>query len=127
MKYGFKEFFTAKLITINNNVIEVNYILWYIKELIVNSLPFILAIVFMLLISSLTISRKTAVSISVITVLLNLLIKLSIIQNNSLYHYSLNYYEPLSLSLTVALSSIALSIILFLVTTIVYDKKDIRT
>lgn len=147
-KYGFNDLFTPKLIVIGGNVKEFNYILWYLKELFICSIPVCCVLVMLFSLSTITLSTSlTATLISIVSVFsisiwmiisnmgaifLKFLcytpipyIDYYFVRYRSIYYLqtisstNLNYNYGLIISLIVG-------IILYIITVIIYNKRDIK-
>ena len=146
---GFKDLFTSKIISSGDTAKEVNYILWYIKEMILGMIPLTFYITLLFSLSTITLSTSVTSGITSITVFLGMLIW-PLISGSRVYSLSFLNYTPLpwinyrmvtssglnylrSISLTPLsdyyglIISIIGSILLFLLTVFVYNKKDIKS
>ena len=69
IKYGFGELFTTKLIVRGNQVIEVNYLLYVLKEMLLCSIPMISFLSCLFLISIATLSKTITIGFGIILLL----------------------------------------------------------
>lgn len=146
--YGFNDLFTSKLIVSSGTIKEVNYLLWYFKELIICSIPVICFITIMFSFSTLTLSTSFTSSVTSTMTLFSMLIWM-LIANSKAYFLTFLSYTPLpwldywytqnnSTAYMKAISrtnlsnsygfiiSILVSVIVFLITAFIYNKKDIK-
>lgn len=147
-KCGFTDLFTSKIIELNGVAKEVNYLLWYFKELIICSIPicFFLCVLFSL--STITLSTALTASITSIISILSVAIwsmisnfKLTFLQflvytpipyidywfvrYHNLYYIKTIVKTPLNDSYGIIIS-IILSVLLFILTSLIYNKRDIK-
>ncbi len=145
---GFKDLFTSKIISSGDTAKEVNYILWYIKEIILGMIPLTFFITLLFSLSTITLSTSATSGIAAITTFFGMLIW-PLISGSRAYLLSPLNYTPLpwvnyrmvtssglnylrSISLTPLNDSYGLiisiigSVLLFLLTVYVYNKKDIK-
>lgn len=146
--YGFSDLFTSKLVVSSGTVKEVNYLFWYLKELIICSIPVICFITIMFSFSTLTLSSSFTSSVTSILAFFSMLIWV-LIANSKAYFLTFLSYTPLpwldywytqnsSTSYLKAISrtdlsnsygliiSLLISIIIFLTTVYIYNKKDVK-
>lgn len=142
IKYGFNDLFTPKLIYIGSKVVEVNYFLNLLKDLFIASIPVIcfLSILLFLSIVTLNTSLTTGVCslISILSVVswylishikMLILTPLIYFDTGFIYMRSRTYMEALT-QVDISYSygiiiSISVTLILFIITTIIYNKRDI--
>ncbi len=147
LKYGFSDLLTPKLVYMGSKVVEVNYYLYTIKMIFLASIPLICYLSILLFISTISLNTSLTVGItSVLGVLAPVVWIMSVAGNikqivytplwyfdcgfmfNNDVHYIetilfKNVYFDLS---TGIISSIIVIIILYIVTNIVYIKRDIK-
>ena len=145
IEYGFSDLFTPKLIHTGSQVIEVNYYLHIIKEILIASVPVICFLSILFFIS--TVSLNTSLTVGITTILgivapflwllsatgnFNFIVYTPLwyldcgfmFNNTDLYIESLmdiNY----NLSMGLIISAIV-AIILYIITNIVYIKRDVK-
>lgn len=144
-KYGFNDLVTSKLIFENNVVVEVNYIIYLLKNILICSIPIITFISILLFISTLTLSTTLTVGLSMIFALISpfswyliynfKLIFLAytpipyfniglIINNFEAYVNSLQLVNTnINLGITI---SIITAVVLYIITNLVYTKRDVK-
>ena len=145
MKYGFSDLLTPKILYVGNEVIEVNYYLYLIKNIFLVSIPMICFISIILFLSVLTLNTSLTVGISSILDVLTpgvwLLMMIGNIKQivyTPLWYFdsgfilnnSERYIESLqkvnySLS-TGILISLILILLFYRITNIIYIKRDIK-
>ncbi len=145
IKFGFNDLLTPKLIYINNHVVEVNYFIYLLKELFVAGIPIIFFLSIILSLSAITLNTAITTSITSIIAILSvfnwyicylfnikilaytpfIILDVGFIHNklqpytNTLHIIDFNYYK-------VIIISIVLTLIMHLVTAIIYSKRDIK-
>lgn len=147
-KFGFNDLFTSKIIVSNGLATEVNYLLWYLKEMIICSVPVwcFLSILFSL--STITLSTALTASLTSIVSIFSITIWAMIANFGARFltvlsytpipyldywfvRYSNNYYirtissTPLSDNYGLIIS-LVVSIVLFLITVLIYNKRDVK-
>lgn len=145
IKYGFSDLFTPKLIFENGSVIEVNYLLYLLKNILVCSIPVIAFISIMLFLSTVTLSTSLTVGISMIVAIISPIswylicnFKLTFLAYTAVPYFDLgliiNNFEAcvnslqlidVSVSLGVIISIITI-VVLYIITNLVYVKRDIK-
>ena len=144
INYGFGDLFTPKLVYSSSGVLEVNYLLYIIKEIFICSIPLISFLAILLLVSVISLNTTLTIGISIILAiaspLLWLLIKFKmefliytplpyfnygiIINTSSLFLNALKYVDINNyLGLIVSIITI---IICYVIANIVYIKRDIK-
>jgi len=145
IKYGFTDLFLPKLIFENNNVVEVNYLLYLLKDIFICSIPVITVLSIIMFLSTVTLSTSLTVGITLIFAILSPItwfliynfdftflvytplpyFDLGLIINNFEYYIkSLRLIESnVSMGLII---SIVTTLILYLVTNYIYIKRDIK-
>lgn len=145
IKYGFNDLFTSKLIFENGNVVEVNYLFYLLKNIVIANIPIIAFISILLFLSVITLSTSFTVGISMILAIISPLswyiiytfnlrflaytvipyFDISLILNNFQYYlYTLKLVNVNS-SLGIMISLITI-FILYLISNIIYVKRDIK-
>lgn len=141
-KYGFSDLFTPKLIYVNNKVIEANYFLYLIKDLFIASIPVICFLSILLFLSTVTlntsITNLVCTLLSVLSIVFWYLIEhfkfllvtpLMYFDTGFMHTRSNTYMEALTkfdISYSYGiLISILVTLILFIITNIIYNKRDI--
>ncbi len=145
IEYGFSDLFTPKLIYSGSKVIEVNYYLYTIKNIFLASIPVICFLSILFMLSTLTLNTSITVGISsVISVLAPVLFlfkfnthfkeivytplwyfDLGFILNDD-FHYIeslIKYFYHWEYGILI---SLIVGIILYVLTTLIYSKKDIK-
>ncbi|MBR1386072.1 MAG: ABC transporter permease subunit [Bacilli bacterium] len=147
--YGFDDLFSSKLVLYHDTVKEVIYIFWYFKELFIGLIPIIAFLTLMFSISTITLSTTLAESLTLILVILSTFSWMLIAKARVTFLNFLNYspfpwidYRFVSMDSEFYLKaitrtwlnssygliiSIIVSITLFLITVLVYNKKDIKS
>lgn len=142
IKYGFNDLFTPKLIYTGSKVIEVNYFLNLLKELFIASIPVICFLSILLFLSTVTLNTSLTTGVCSLISILSVIswylishIKMLIVtpliyfDTGFIYMRSRTYMEALtqvdiSYSYGIVIS-ILVTLILFIITTIIYNKRDI--
>lgn len=144
-KYGFSDLFTPKLIFESGKVIEVNYLLYLLKDILICSIPVISFISIMLFLSTITLSTSLTVGISMILALISPIswylicnFKLTFLAYTPIPYFDLgliiNNFEAcinslklidVNVSLGIIISIVTI-VVLYLITNFVYTKKDIK-
>lgn len=144
INYGFADLFTPKLIYSSNGVLEVNYLFYIIKEIFICSIPVISFLAILLLISVISLNTTLTIGISIILAIISpllwLLIKFKmefliytpfpyfdygIVLNNSQLFLSALRYVDFGNYLGLIISIITI-IICYILSNILYIKKDIK-
>ena len=147
--YGFNDLFSSKLVLSNGSVKEVVYLFWYIKELFIGLIPIIAFLTLMFSISTITLSTTLAESLTLILTFLSTFTWMLIAKAKVTFLTFLNYtpfpwidYSFVTMDSEFYLKSITrtnlsssygiiisivFSIILFLITVLIYNKKDIKS
>lgn len=145
VKYGFSDLFTPKLIYSGGKILEVNFYLYTLKNILIASIPILcfLAILFFLS----TVTLNTAITTGVTSILAIVIPFLWLL--GTLSHYKAIVYTPIwyfdfgfifnntnqyMASLTSIfynwwigiLISLVVAILLYLITTIIYTRRDIK-
>ena len=144
INYGFADLFTPKLIYSSSGVLEVNYLLYIIKEIFICSIPVISFLAILLLISVISLNTTLTIGISIILAIISpllwLLIKFKmeffiytpfpyfdygiILNNSSLFLNALKYVDFNNyLGLIISIITI---IICYILSNILYIKRDIK-
>lgn len=144
INYGFIDLFTPKLIYSSSGVLEVNYLLYIIKEIFICSIPVISFLAILLLISVISLNTTLTIGISIILAIISpllwLLIKFKmefliytpfpyfdygiILNNSSLFLGALKYVDFNNyLGLIISIITI---IICYMLSNILYIKRDIK-
>lgn len=145
IEFGFHDLLTPKLVYINGSVIEVNYFLYILKDMLITSIPLVAFISVIFCFS--TVSLNTSLTVGVTSALASISACLwlmsaagnikSIVYTpfwyldcGFIYNNSYLYTESLrkvSYSLTTGIMiSIVIIIILYLISNFVYNKRDIK-
>ena len=145
IKYGFTDLFLPKLIFENNTVVEVNYLLYILKDLFICSIPLITILSVILFLSTVTLSTSLTVGITLILTVLSLItwfliynfdftflvytpipyFNLSLIIND--FEYYIKSLKLIESNLVMGISiSIITTLILYFITNYIYIKKDIK-
>ena len=144
INYGFADLFTPKLIYSSSGVLEVNYLLYIIKEIFICSIPVISFLAILLLISVISLNTTLTIGISIILAitspLLWLLVKFKmefliytplpyfdygmIINNSSLFLNALKYVDFIN-NLGIIISIITI-IICYIFSNVLYIRRDIK-
>jgi len=145
LKFGFNELITPKLIYSNGAVIEVNYILYTLKQIFISSIPIISFFSIIFLISTITLSTQLTIGIaSILTIISPFMwyftytynlrflaytplpyFNFGLIINNHEYYLSslkivnVNYYTGLIIC-TIT------TIICYIISNLIYTKRDIK-
>ena len=146
IRFGFTELLTPKLIVHGSKVIEVNYYLYLIKNILIAGIPVMVFLSLLFFLSTITLNTSLTVGItSVISILSLFMWLLQFINNFKYIVYTPLWYldsgyifmntEIYQISLNIisynfkmgVISSIVVTIILLLITNIVYLKRDIKT
>lgn len=67
LKYGFSDIFVSKLVVLNSQVLEINYLVWYFFSMIICSIPVVCFISLIFFLS--TVSRSTVITASISSIL----------------------------------------------------------
>ncbi len=145
INYGFEDLLTPKLIYSNNSVIEVNYILYTIKQILYASIPVIAFISLMFVISTITLNTTITIGISTTCVMLSpfiwhfiQLLKLKLVAYtpipyfmfSNVINFNENYLKSMALfditDSTGVIISIITIIICYVVSNFIYVKRDIK-
>lgn len=148
IKCGFNDLFTSKLIVTNGIVKEINYLLWYFKEMIICSIPVLCMLCVLFSLSTITLSTSLTASITSILSIISVTIWALISNFNATFLTFLSYtpipyldywftryhsrYYIQTISTTPLndeyglLISIVVTIVLFLLTILIYNKRDIK-
>lgn len=142
--YGFNDMFLPKLIFIDNRIVEINYLWWVLKNMCICFIPMIFISSFIMLLSVITLNVNIVVGISIIISALSSFILKFIVEyrlvffkfipfsylnlsdfimnNNLIFKALINNGISLNLGLFILIIS---SIICYIISHIVYVKKDI--
>lgn len=145
IRYGFSDLFNPKLIYYGNKVVEVNYYLYLLKDMIIASIPMISFLGILFFLSAITLN--TAVTVGITTLLpigslflwkLCSMLKLKLLLYMPFIYYDSGFiffksehfcecikYFDVSLKQGVVISLITI-MILYFITTIVYKNNDIK-
>ena len=145
IKFGFTDLLTPKLIYINNHVVEVNYFIYVLTELLVAGIPVIFFLSVILFLSAITLNTTITTSITSVTAILSLFnwyicylfkikilayIPFTILDMGFIYGRIQQYTNILKIwdfNYSVAIIiSIPLTLIMYLITAIIYSKRDIK-
>lgn len=145
IRFGFTELITPKLIVSSGKVIEINYYLYLIKNILIVSIPVIAFLSILFFLSAVTLNTSLTVGITSITSILALFMWVLQFSNNFIYIVytpfwyldsgyifmnAENYQQSLhavSYSIkTGIISSIITIIVMLLITNIIYSKRDIK-
>lgn len=145
IRFGFTELITPKLIVSGGKVIEVNYYLYLIKNILIASIPIISFLSILFFLSTVTLNTSLTVgTTSIISVLSIIMWLMQLVSNFKYLIYTPFWYldsgyifmntESYQMSLsTVAYSiktgiiiSVITTVVLLLITNIIYSKRDIK-
>lgn len=145
MMYGFTDLFTPKLIYVNGAVIKMNFYLYIIKNILIASIPLIFLISMLFFLSTVTLSTSLTVGVSSVISALGVCLWIMstagnfkyivytpfwyldcgfIFNNSYLYTESL-YKISYNLSTGIIISTVV-AFILYLITNIIYIRRDIK-
>lgn len=71
IRFGFNDLFTSKLVYFDGKVIEVNYIFYMIKTILINGIPVIAILSILMLLSTITLNTATTVGIGAFLAILS--------------------------------------------------------
>ena len=148
INYGFNDLFTPKLIMANNSVKEINYIVWYFKEMLICSIPILCMLSIITFLSTITLSTSLTTSLTSITSAFSMIIwylmsSLSgsnisfipyipisyidyyLIRTHHISYIDVISHTPLNESYGLIICTIT-TILLLVLTTIIYKHKDIK-
>lgn len=143
--YGFNDLLTPKLILVNKTVSEINYYLYLIKDILIASIPLICLISILFCLSALTLNTSLTVGVSAVISALGACLWLmsttgnfkyivytplwyldcGFIFNNS-YLYTESLYNINYTLSTGIIISIIVALVLYIITNIIYIKRDIK-
>lgn len=145
VKYGFSDLFTSKLLYINNSVVEVNYYLYLLKDLVVASIPVICFLSILFFLSTITLNTSITVGITSVLAILSPIywficanLKCKFLIYTPFLFFDVGFihgkYEPytnilkqvdISYSRGIIISLI-ITMILYIITNIIYSKRDVK-
>ena len=145
IEYGFNDLFDSKLIVSGNSVLEVNYFLYIIKNIFIASIPVICFLSILFFLSTVFLNTSLTVGItSVLGIVSPFMWLMSMVGNfkqivyTPLWYFDLGfifnnseYYigslRKISYSLSTGITiSIIVTLILYIITNIIYTKRDIK-
>ena len=145
IRFGFTDLLTPKLIYINNHVVEINYFVYLLKELLVASIPVIFFLSIILFLSTVTLNTTLTTSITSITAILSMFnwyicyrfdikilayIPFTILDTGFISGRTQQYTNVLRILdfnySTAIIISIVSTLIIYFFTAIIYSKRDIK-
>lgn len=145
IKYGFNDLFTPKLLYSSGRVIEVNYYLYLLKELFIASIPVICFLSILFFLSTITLNTSLTVGVTTILAIISpilwyfcdsLKIKTLVyipflFFDTGFIHGRLQPFVSMlkwvDISYVVGIfSSVVVTIILYVVTNIIYSRRDVK-
>ena len=145
IKYGFGDLITPKLLYINNNVVEVNYYLFLFKDLFVASIPVICFLGILFFLSTITLSTSITVGVTSVLAILTPIywflcsnLKCKFLIYTPFLFFDVGFihgkYEPYTTVLKQIdisygrgiIISVLVTLFLYIMTNIVYIKRDIK-
>ncbi len=145
LKYGFSDLFTPKLLYINNSVVEVNYYLHLLKNLLVASIPVICFLSIMFFLSTITLNTSITVGVTSVLAILTPIywflcskLKLKFLIYTPFLFFDVGFihgkYEPYTTILKQIdisygrgiIISVLVTLVLYVISNVVYIKRDIK-
>ena len=143
IRFGFADLLTPKLIFINNHVVEINYFIYLLKELFVASIPVVFFLSILLFLSAITLNTSITTSTTSVIAILSMFnwyicykfdikvlayIPFTILDmgfiHDKIQEYT-NIFKVMDFNYgIVIIISIILTLIMYLITAIIYSKRD---
>lgn len=145
IRLGFNDIFTPKLLYRDGKIIEVNYILYLIKEIIIAGIPMISFLSILFALSTITLNTAVTVGITTILSIISPIIwivtystKIYFIKYIPFFYFDLGFIHNKSKEYSILLKntdiniklgiivSLVCIIVCYLITNIIYSKRDIK-